>query len=147
MKNNTLCILLLMTSILLSCGKERELKLLSGGYSGYYYYNKGDTQYATKSVSPVNLDLQASGQYYSTGNPDRIPAGGEGNFTINRKNTSIEFEEKNTWTSDFDPQLILNGRFDYEVKGDSLILTRYRASCPQCSMLPSFYQYRLKRVN
>lgn len=134
-----------MASFLLSCEKE-ESKLLLGQYSGEYYYRSHSMSAPEKSVNAVNLNLDKGNTFESKGFKDRKPAGGSGDYKI-LKNSIVEFTDKNVWTADFDWKLILNGRFIFELKQDSLILTRYMEPCPKCIVLPSFYQYRLKRID
>lgn len=84
--------------------------------------------------------------FSSQGNHDRIPAGGSGSFEI-LKDDLLDFKDKNVWMANFDWGLILNGKYKYRFKGDSLILNRYLEACPACLMAPSTYQYKLKRIN
>lgn len=134
-----------VATILASCSKE-EPKLLLGQYSGSYFYQNYSLPAPVKSANDVVLNLDRGNTYDSNGLTSKKPAGGSGNYMI-LKNNAVEFTDKNIWTADFDWNLILNGRFIYELKEDSLILTRYMEPCPKCIVLPSFYQYRLKRIN
>lgn len=145
MKWSKFIILFSMAAILMSCSKE-EPKLLTGHYSGSYYYQSYPMPKPEKSDSAVILKLDKGNTFDSNGFTDRMPAGGSGDYKIIRNNT-VEFTDKNFWTADFDWNLILNGRFTYELKEDSLILTRFMEPCPKCIVLPSFYQYRLKRID
>ena len=141
-----------LTTLLLftgACSDKLNLNLLDGNYSGYYYHIRpGDTNYI-KSEEPLSLSLLDK-KYTSTGSASRIPAGGSGEYSLLNKE-EIEFSDKHAWTADFDWNLILNGRFLYELKNDSLILTRKFEICAACSikpgMMPGLYQYRLKRTN
>lgn len=142
---------LLFTLLLFSgaCSDKLNLSLLDGHYKGYFYHIRpGDTRYL-KSPEPISLNLLEK-EYTSTGSDSRIPAGGSGEFILINKD-DIEFTDKHVWTADFDWNLILNGRFIYEFKTDSLILTRKFENCKTCAikpgMMPGLYQYRLKRTN
>ncbi len=144
-------LLLLFTISLFStaCSDKINLSLLDGTYTGHYYYaGPGETK-TIKSQNPVSLSLSGK-EYSSTSEASRIPAGGAGDFNMVNKE-EVNFNDKHTWTADFDWNLILNGRFIYELKNDSLILTRKFEICKTCSvkpgMLPGSYQYRLKRTN
>ncbi len=143
MKRNKLIVLFSVSLSLFSCSKNKEPELLNGHYSGSYYYPSSNVSQPVKSVNVVNLHLDKGNTYNSSAFLDRKPAGGSGEFKVLRNNL-VEFTDKGYWTAEFDWGLILNGRFTYDIKGDSLILTR---QCLQCSSLPSFYQYRLKRIN
>jgi len=144
--------LLLLFSILLfaaSCSDKINLSLLDGNYTGYYYYTGPGETKTIKSQNTVTVNLSGK-EYHSSGDASRIPAGGAGEFTLVDKE-EVQFNDKHVWTADFDWNLILNGRFIYELKNDSLILTRKFEICKTCSikpgMLPGSYQYRLKRTN
>lgn len=137
--------LLFVITVLGSCSKE-DAKFLKGHFSGSYYYHGPNTPAPVKSPNEVDVKLELGNTFQSSGSPDRKPAGGSGDYKVSGKNI-IEFTDKNIWTADFDWNLILNGRFKYEIIGDSLILTRDVEPCPKCIVLPSVYQYRLKRVN
>jgi hypothetical protein len=144
--------LLLLFSILLfaaSCSDKINLSLLDGNYTGdYYYAGPGETR-SIKSQNSVSVNLSGK-EYTSSGGVSRIPAGGAGEFNLVDKE-EVQFNDKHVWTADFDWNLILNGRFIYELKNDSLILTRKFEICKTCAikpgMLPGSYQYRLKRTN
>ncbi|MES2875751.1 MAG: hypothetical protein V4708_18650 [Bacteroidota bacterium] len=140
-----LIMLLNMAIFMMSCSKN-DPKLLLGQYSGSYYYRGLNMSSPEKSVHVVNLKLNPGNSYESSGFPDRKPAGGSGEYKI-ADNRTVEFSDKNFWTAEFDWKLILNGRFTYEIKADSLILTRYQEPCVNCNTYPQLYQYRLKRVD
>ena len=129
-----------------ACSEKSDLKLLYGKYAGDYFYVRFAESEHLKSELPIAVEIDKNKGYFSSGNPDRKPAGGSGKFSLEDENI-INFKDKNIWTQDFDARLILNGRFTYEFKGDSLILTRYVEPCPYCNQLPSFFQYRLKRLD
>ena len=144
--------LLLLFSILLfaaSCSDKINLSVLDGNYTGQYYYSGPGETRTIKSQDQVSVTLSGK-EFTSTGGPSRIPAGGAGEFTLVDKK-EVQFSDKHVWTADFDWNLILNGRFIYELKNDSLILTRKFEVCTTCAikpgMLPGSYQYRLKRIN
>ncbi|SKB49047.1 hypothetical protein [Daejeonella lutea] len=144
----------LITSLLLitaSCDDKAETGIsLDGNYSGYFYHIPPGQTKVVKAPAEVNIKLDGS-QFAVNGTQNRYPAGGSGTFSvINRK--EVDFKDENFWTADFDWNLILNGRYSYEIKSDSLILTRTRTSCPSCDYVDpdgktSLYQYRLGKVN
>lgn len=144
--------LLLLFSILLfavSCSDKINLSLLDGNYTGDYYYTGPGESRPIKSENTVSVNLSGK-EYSSTGGVSRIPAGGGGEFNLVDKE-EVQFSDKHVWTADFDWNLILNGQFIYELKNDSLILTRKFEICKTCAikpgMIPGSYQYRLKRTN
>ncbi|OEK04837.1 hypothetical protein [Roseivirga misakiensis] len=63
-------------------------------------------------TNPVSITF-ISGEYYSTANVNRFPAGGSGDYNIS--NGTIEFTDENIWTADFDWNLILHGKYSIEV--------------------------------
>lgn len=126
-----------------SCSDE-QVKPLEGKYSGDFYSMYPG--YPSLRKSEIKVSLQLDGENYSSsGSPGRFPAGGSGTYSIKGKG-QIEFQDKNAWTADFDWNLILNGKFDYKIKGDSLILTRYFKPCSECSAVQPPYIYRLRRL-
>ena len=127
------------------CSDKLSLNALNGTYTGEFYYVEPGKSLEDKVAAPASLTFSGE-NYTSQGGPERIPAGGSGRFDI-LKNKLVNFKDQNIWTANFDWGLILNGKYNYELKGDSLILTRYSEPCPNCSMLTSLYQYRLKRTN
>ncbi len=74
------------------------------------------------------------------------PKLGNGAFVVNDSKTVV-FKDKNAWTADFDWNLILNGDYSYQVKGDSLILIKNLNADPAANTIYNYYQYRLKRTN
>jgi hypothetical protein len=123
------------------CSDKLNPDLLNGRYTGTFHYISPADLKGTSAPADVRL---ADGRYSSAGNEHYIPAGGSGTFVI-KDQKFLEFKDENIWTANFDWGLILNGTYNYEVKADSLILTRYKEPCPTCDMTPSLYQYRLKR--
>ncbi|MFA6947037.1 MAG: hypothetical protein WC220_14160 [Pedobacter sp.] len=144
--------LLLLFTILLSsvsCSDKLNLNLLDGNYTGHYYHaGPGETK-IIKSQNTISVSLSGK-EYTSSGEASRIPAGGAGELNLIDKEEA-NFTDKHAWTADFNWNLILNGRFIYELKNDSLILTRKFEICKTCAikpgMMPGLYQYRLMRTN
>lgn len=122
---------ILLAAGLSSCD-ETEMAKLKGSYSGTFIYHSPE---APKS-GPVTVTFDGT-NYTSTRNPDYIPAGGSGTFAFMEKNR-VKFEDQNVWMANFDWNLILNGEYSYEVKGDSLFITRAHNEV-------KLYEYRLKR--
>jgi len=125
------------------CSDKLSLSALDGTYTGeFHYISPTDT---VKRTGPASITFNQQ-NFTSARNADRIPAGGSGTLELLDDNL-IDFKDENVWTANFDWGLILNGKFKYEFKGDSLILNRYFEPCPACIRAPSTYQYKLKRTN
>jgi len=101
-----------------ACNKDK-LIIESGSYSGTFKVNYNDTS----MTGFTTLILNNSG-YVCTGNPNRIPAGGSGTYTIS--NGKINFSDENIWTADFDWNLILNGTYDYTFDGSNLKIFAFK---------------------
>ena len=127
------------------CKKETPESAFNGTFTGQFHYVLPGKSLADKISVPSTVSF-SGGTYISLGNSDRVPAGGSGSFDV-QKNNLMEFKDKNVWTANFDWALILNGKYSYEFKGDSLIMSRYIEPCPSCSIALTLYQYKLKRTN
>ncbi len=116
MKNTILPTLLFaLVMMSLACNKENR-KIKSGTCTGTF-----TTTYGSDSESgQTTLELK-KGEYFCSGNPNRIPAGGSGTYTAN-ENTII-FKDVNAWTADFDRNLILEGSYAYVFDGDRLVMS------------------------
>lgn len=141
----SLIIFFSVITLLGACSEKLNLTVLDGTYKGFFYYIPPNGTQLTKSESEISVNLGGK-EYTSTGNANRIPAGGSGKYSV-LVNNEIEFYDEKVWTADFDWGLILNGNYKYEVKKDSLILTRNFQICPSCNTTNGLYQYRLKRIN
>jgi hypothetical protein len=104
-----------ITTFLSSCNRN-DLNIKDGTYKGTFTvtYSSG-----TKSGQTI-LELK-DGKFASSGNTNRIPAGGSGTFSP--ENKKITFNDENPWTADFDWNLILNGKYDYAFDGKKLNLS------------------------
>ena len=138
MINKSLVLLFLAASILSSCSDKLELARLKGSYEGTFTYYNQASSVAPIPSGPVVLTFTENA-YLSSGNTNRIPAGGSGIFEL-ADDGKIKFEDQNMWTADFDWNLILNGSYKYKVKGDSLILKKELLGGV------TSYEYRLKRT-
>lgn len=132
------CLLLIILSFF-SCKDESVGPLVDGEYSGKFYYGSmfGGMQEAGASVKISN------GRYESVGNSNRVPAGGSGILSVVDK-TTFAFSDENVWTADFDWNLILNGKYSFEVKGDSLFLDKKFEG--NGGINPPVIRYKLKRL-
>jgi hypothetical protein len=132
-------------TVLSGCSDKLNLSALNGTYTGKFYYTP-----PAGSIKTGNASVSFSDNTYSsTADAERIPAGGSGTLEILQDDV-INFKDQNIWTANFDWGLILSGKYKYEMKNDSLILTRYNEHCPpneNCGIVYTLYQYRLKRTN
>jgi hypothetical protein len=105
----------LITTLLSSCKKD-DLEINDGTYKGTFTvtYNSG-TQ-----IGQTTLELN-NGKFSCSGNTNRIPAGGSGTFSSDNK--KITFNDENTWTANFDWNLILSGKYDYTFDGKNLTIS------------------------
>ena len=126
---------LILITVLCGCEKA-DLSNLHGSFSGTFVYMDPVSSKAPPPSGPVTISFSGN-TYQSTGNPNRIPAGGSGTFKILSKE-EISFEDRNFWTADFNWNTILKGNYNYIIKGDSLFLTRSENGL-------SIIEYRLKR--
>lgn len=125
------------------CSDKLSLDALSGTYTGKFHYLTPENSAKVTADAKITFSDHT---YSSLRNTNYIPAGGSGVFEIQPEEI-LNFKDENIWTANFDWGLILNGKYKYDLKGDSLILTRYTEPCPNCSMQAGLYQYRLKRTN
>ncbi len=128
-------ILLLATS---SCDEKSDDKtILEGTYSGTFTNWNNDPAANTVILSGQTTVTFSNNTYTSSGNDNKIPAGGSGTFKIEKN--FVNFVDRNVWTANFDWNLILNGSYTYSMKGDSLFLLK--------TFGYNHYQYELKRKN
>ncbi|MCL1849828.1 MAG: hypothetical protein FWF70_00195 [Bacteroidetes bacterium] len=107
-----------------NCGSEDDTTSIKNGkYTGIFTvkYSEGDLFGETTLTGETTLKLN-NGKYKCTGNPDRIPAGGSGKYSIS--DNKIIFEDENIWTTEFDGRLILDGEYDYTFDGKNLRLSK-----------------------
>jgi len=97
---------------------NQSSNLLPGTYTGKFIVIYADGQ---RQNHPVSVTFTQS-NYQSTSGANRIPAGGAGTFTV--VGNKIIFQDENMWTADFDWELTLNGEYHYQLKGNSLKITR-----------------------
>ena len=136
--------IIFFAAILLSlsaCSDKLSVDTLEGTFTGKFYYLPPSESRMVSADAEVSF---SDSRYSSKGNTGYVPAGGSGTFAI-QNDQIVDFKDENIWTANFDWGLILNGKYKYEVKGDSLILNRYNEPCINCSTAPGTYQYRLKR--
>ncbi|WP_316768458.1 hypothetical protein [Pedobacter frigiditerrae] len=120
-----------------ACKKESTSNHFKGNYTGTFRTSLGTNKVIT------DTEITFSDNLFKVNKGAKLASG---TFKINNSKT-VTFEDKNIWTADFDWNLILNGSFEYEIKGDSLILSRNLNTNPASSYLYPYYEYRLKRNN
>lgn len=126
----SICGLMVSTCLFFQCNRTGN-EQLTGYYEGIFMRIDN----GARKEGETNLKLRDS-TYRSKGQPNRVPAGGSGSWKID--GNTLVFRDKNIWTADFDWHLILNGKYRYEIKGDSLILTGHRPNA-------KYYTYRLRK--
>jgi len=119
--------------LFLSCNRNDEISkpIEEGTYSGTFtvIYSSG------KRTGTTTLSLE-NGKYICTGNSDRIPAGGSGDYSI--KDNKITFNDVNFWTAEFDWNLILKGEYNYRFNGKELTISASKNEV-------GYYEYDLKK--
>lgn len=115
-----------------ACQKENNAISFQGNYQGTFR-SRVQGQYTS---SDAEIELSSP-----TFTVKKGPKLGSGDFKVEDK-MNITFADKNVWTTDFDFNIVLNGKYKYEALGDSLILTKY-VDGPADGI--NYYQYRLKR--
>lgn len=134
MKN--LIYLSVLASLLFACKKD-DTKDFNGNYSGTFrtlvngklVMSDFDVSLQSKQFKVTKGDKKGSGSYQSS------------------KVNELSFTDQNMWTADFNWNVLLNGSYTTEIKGDSLILTKNPPSGPLALPEYNYYQYRLKRIN
>lgn len=112
---------------LLGCKENIAGMTFKGTYAGQFTYGTtGGTPVTTASQVTFNEN-------------DYNSSLGSGTYEVLNNNT-IRFKDVNLWTADFDWNTILSGDYNYEIKGDSLIMTKKTNAT-------NMYQYRLKLQN
>jgi len=101
--------------LILACKKD-NINIIDGTYKGTFTLTSG----SGVQTGQTTLELK-NGKFVCSGNSNRIPAGGSGTFSSD--NSQITFQDENTWTAEFDWNLILNGKYDYSFDGKKLILS------------------------
>jgi hypothetical protein len=132
----SILVFLVIASLLVSCDKDK-ITSLSGTYSGRFIYTNPVSSVAPRPSGIVSVSFTGN-NYSSTGNKNKIPAGGSGTFEIINPN-KVRFHDVNIWTAEFDWGLVLSGDYTCKMKGDSLFMTKHSQS-------QIIYEYRLKYV-
>ena len=102
-----------------SCEKQDEC-LISGTYEGYFFRSAPG---AGRPSSQVRLHLNQN-SFTGQSSDARYPAICHGSWTT--EENFLNFDNSCQWTSDFDTTFILDGEYEFELKGDHLKLWKVR---------------------
>ncbi len=103
----------------ISCSEEEVNPVdLSGTYEGIFLAN--DLALSLKKSGPVTLILHEKG-YECIGNPNLVPAGGQGTFV--KKDGKLIFNEQGVWKQ-VKQEMVLQGKYSYFFDGENLELWR-----------------------
>lgn len=105
---------LICSLFFLACSKESTSTDISGNYAGTFV-RTSPLIFPTPTDVTLNLD---NGSFSGTSSNARFPAICHGSFTNDNK--EMNFTNACVWTADFDWTLILDGVYEYELKGDRL---------------------------
>jgi len=120
-----------------TCDNRTYERLYEGKYTGTFtvkYFIEMPQSWVGSGNGKAAIEFK-DGKFTSTGNPNRVPAGGSGNYSID--GNKIIFQDENIWTADFDGGLILSGEYDYIFKGKKLKISRKSEH--------AHYEYNLER--
>jgi len=127
------------------CGKSEFenksddlIEIEDGTYSGTFTVKYNYLVDLHSFSATTTLELK-NGKYTCTGNSNRIPAGGSGNYSVN--DSTIIFSDMNYWTCEFDHNLILNGEYYYIFDGKRLKFSKERCE----EYVVNNYEYDLER--
>ncbi|SNZ00850.1 hypothetical protein [Flagellimonas pacifica] len=125
---------ILVVAFFINCSKSENDSptTLEGEYEGVFTVKYGNDETLS---NPVQVSL-INGQFSSSTGANRLPAGGNGKYKV--QNTTIEFNDENVWTADFDWNLILNGEYNYSLTENKLIISAHKNDV-------GFYKYELKK--
>lgn len=128
----------LLSFFLFSCKKDENNPQLNGEYVGTFR-----TLVQGKLVM-TDFNVSLIGDKFKVTKGNQM---GSGLYETHTNNQAV-FKDQNIWTADFNWNLILTGNYTYQVKGDSLILTKnLKAGGPLELIEYNYYQYRLKKTN
>lgn len=121
--------------LLAGCKKDKPNNDFSGTYKGQF------TDGPLNQLVSMNSEIKFDGKKYAANN-------GSGDFKIEDASI-IKFHMANIESMDYVENKVLHGNYNYEIKGDSLILTKIfpPVEHPESSLLIGYKnQYRLKRT-
>lgn len=106
---------------------------LHGTYQGTFIAM--DLDHAYSKTGSVTLVLHQNG-YECSGNPNLVPAGGEGAFVETKE--SLEFRHHGVFDKHVNMDMVLTGAFTYDFDGTHLNLWKNKG--------PYEYRYELKKI-
>jgi hypothetical protein len=107
-----------------------------GVYSGNFTV-KYPLPYDTTITGSVSVSFE-NGIYSSTGNDNYVPASAYGSFTLD--GDTIYFQDSTGHTANFDGNLVLQGNYAVDIRGNELTFWKTRYGNPEF-----IYEYRLAR--
>ena len=144
MKNQIL-IFALLICISTSCKKNTSNALIqNGNYSGILEVSS--STYKIPVTYPITVVFENE-KYKITPDPLRKEGGGSGTYTVN--NNIGYFNDENVWPANFDGNLVLDGEYEIQSNGNSLILNKQFkgniAVGPAVSIAYVYYKYILTK--
>ena len=127
--------LLLIALALSGCQKDEKLPFLDGTYSGTFRTLVDKKE----QVSDFEVVLDARRFVTNKG------GAGLGPFEVGTRN-NVKFVDELFYTANFDWNTILTGDYNYQIKGDSLILDKIITLPTSGTTAGIYYQYRLKKI-
>lgn len=125
----------LLAFALSGCEKEEEAIPLDGTYSGTFRTLVNNKE----QISDFEVTLDDRRFITNKG------GAGLGPFEVGTR-SNVKFVDELFYTANFDWNTILTGDYNYQIKGDSLILDKVVA-LPTSGTNPAiYYQYRLKKI-
>ena len=124
----------LLAFTLTACEKEENLPLLDGTYSGTF------RTLVDKKEQVNDFEVVLDSRRFITNKG----GAGLGPFEVGTRN-NVKFVDELFYTANFDWNTILTGDYNYQIKGDSLILEKIVA-IPTSGTANVYYQYRLKKI-
>ena len=124
----------LLAFTLTACEKEENLPLLDGTYSGTF------RTLVDKKEQVNDFEVVLDSRRFITNKG----GAGLGPFEVGTRN-NVKFVDELFYTANFDWNTILTGDYNYQIKGDSLILEKIVA-LPTSGTANVYYQYRLKKI-
>ena len=118
-----------------ACEKEEKAILLDGTYTGTF------RTLVNKKEQKTDFEVTLDDRRFITNKG----GAGLGPFEVGTRG-NVKFVDELFYTANFDWNTILTGDYNYQVKGDSLILNKMVA-LPTSGTDPAiYYQYRLKKI-
>lgn len=116
----TLCFLSLTLLFAPACQREvLAPEQLAGTYTGFFRIENAPQNIAREGTVTLVLD---SGRFSCSGNPNQVPAGGVGTFSL--RGDALEFRHEGVMIPGAKPERVLQGRYVYSFDGQTLTFWR-----------------------